>query len=133
MAAIYPHALGSEAVEGTVCLIRDELKLVVYRRTRSVSSPMTRRGDAMGRSLPPGLLADAYSGSNMDSEYSSVLLRWHPAFQRVSTDMIVQDYSAGLFMVERLVAAGASYAVTDNDIFTTKDALDRIPESFASA
>ncbi len=31
-------------------------------------------------------------------------------------------------MIERLVAAGAAYAVTDRDIFTTKDALDRTPE-----
>jgi hypothetical protein len=31
-------------------------------------------------------------------------------------------------MIEQLVAAGASHAVTDNDIFTTKDALDRMPD-----
>src|ERR1700688_574174 len=64
----------------------------------------------------------------MDREYNSVLLRWHPAFQPVSPTMSVQDYSAAFFMIERLVAAGASYVVTDNDIFTTKDALDRMPE-----
>jgi hypothetical protein len=64
----------------------------------------------------------------MEREYNSVLLRWRPAIREVSVNRFVQDYSAAFFMIEQLVAAGASYAVTDNDIFNTKDALDRMPE-----
>jgi hypothetical protein len=63
----------------------------------------------------------------MGNEYSSILLRWLPEFKEIGPGHTVQDFSAAIFMVEQLVAAGASSLVTDHDIFTSAEMLNRIP------
>lgn len=69
----------------------------------------------------------------MPSEYSSILLRWKGALREIQRGVKVQDYSAAIVMIEQLIASGAAALVTDDDAFTSRNFLERMPRRDISA